>query len=247
MAIYAFARTADDIVDEGDASPAERAAGLGRLERALTHCAETAGLDDPMLVAVADVRHRFDLPAQPFLDLLSAFRQDITQRRYCDFGELMGYCRRSANPIGRLLLRLYRADTPTNVGRADAICSALQLINFLQDIRDDLLQRDRIYLPQDELQRYGVSEIDIAEGRNTPGLTRLIAFQCQRAQRLLRSGAPLGRALPGRAGLELRMIVLGGERIVEGKRLRARNAPFERPVLGTADRLGMLLGALGKF
>lgn len=246
-AIYAFARTADDIVDEGDATVAERTVALARLERALAETGQAELVDDPMLLAVGDIRRRFGLPTQPFLDLLAAFRQDITQSRYGDFGELMGYCRRSANPIGRLLLRLYGADTPANVGCSDAICSALQLINFLQDFRDDLLQRDRIYLPQDELQRYGVSEIDIAEGRTTAGLSRLIAFQCERAHRLLRSGAPLGRALSGRAGLELRMIVLGGERIVEAKRRRARSAPFERPTLGAGDRLGMLFGALGNF
>jgi len=242
--VYAFARSADDIADEGEIALAERLAGLARLERGVGEAPEAHLGGDPVLLAVTDTRRRFQLPAEPFVDLISAFRQDLSQRRYQDFGELMGYCRRSANPVGRILLRLYGADTATNLGYSDAICSALQLINFLQDLRSDLLQRDRIYLPQDELARFRVSESDIAEGRTTPGLSRLIVFQCRRAHRLLQAGSPLGRTLDGRAGLELRMIVLGGARVVRGKEAHATSDPFRRPTLSAGDRLSMLWGAV---
>jgi squalene synthase HpnC len=243
-AVYAFARSADDLADEGELTPEQRLAGLKTLELGVEQDADQFLGGDPVLLAVADTRRRFDLPAAPFLDLISAFSQDVGQRRYQDFGELMSYCRRSANPVGRILLRLYRADTPYNLGCSDAICSALQLINFLQDLRSDLLERDRVYLPQDEMTRFGVCDEDIAEGRANRATGRLIAFQCERAQRLLKAGSPLGRALPGRAGLELRMIVLGGARVLRAKQVHARNAPFYRPTLSASDRVVMLWGAL---
>jgi len=242
-AIYAFARHADDLADEGTAAPDERLAALQAWETALLDTLAGDPAPDPILLACADSIRRFDLPVELFRDLISAFRQDVTRTRYADFGELMQYCRRSANPVGRLLLRLHGVADPRREAESDAICSALQLINFYQDLRQDSLENDRIYLPQDELARFQVSEDDLRAGRDSPALRRLLQFQYSRARRLLRSGAPLGRALRGRFGLEIRAIVLGGSRVLDQLQ---NSAPFARPRLSAADRLWLLWHALRK-
>ena len=185
-----------------------------------------------LLAAVID---RHNLPLAPFNDLLSAFRQDVTCRRYASFGDLMDYCRRSANPIGRLLLAL----AARSVGESDAVCSALQLINFLQDLDQDWREHGRIYIPQDEMVRFGVTEAHFERRISDPALRRLLDFQIARARRLLRAGAPLGRRLRGRLGLEIRAMVLSGERVLD--RLAApRGNLFDRPRLDRADRLRIL-------
>lgn len=240
-AIYAFARHGDDLADEGTAAPAERLAALQAWEAALLDTLAGGPAPDPILLACADSIRRFDLPVTLFQDLISAFRQDVTQSRYADFGELMQYCRRSANPVGRLLLRLHGVTDPRREAESDAICSALQLINFYQDLRQDILENDRLYLPQDELDRFEVSAADLRDGRDSPALRRLLQFQYSRARRLLRSGAPLGSSLRGRFGLEIRAIALGGSRVLDQLQ---DSAPFARPRLSTADRLRIVWGAL---
>jgi squalene synthase HpnC len=241
-AIYAFARRADDWADEGDYSPEQRLAALDAMGAALRDIARGEPGEDPVFIALADSIRRHDLPLEPFHDLLDAFRQDVTQHRYADFGELMQYCRRSANPVGRLLLHLYRAAEPRNLAYSDAICSALQLTNFLQDLHQDYAENDRVYLPRDELRRFGVEESQLGRRENSPALQQLVRFQAQRAMQLLHSGAPLGRRLGGRAGFELRMIILGGNRILQY--VQRGQDPFSRPRLGRRDRLRMVWGAL---
>ena len=185
-------RIAHGIADHGGLSTAQRFERLAAMERAL-HALHGAG--PPLYPALADaiVRHR--LPLAPLHDLLSACRQDLEQNRYADFGELMDYCRRSANPVGRLLLQLTGSASARNIVLSDAVCSALQLINFLQDIAPDYRNNRRIYLPQDEMRRFGVTERDIAESRNNPQLSALFQFQLQRAARLLRSPLTIRRVL----------------------------------------------------
>jgi squalene synthase HpnC len=241
-AIYAFARRADDWADEGDYSSEQRLAALDAMGATLRDIARGEPGEDPVFIALADSIRRHDLPLEPFHDLLDAFRQDVTQRRYADFGELMQYCRRSANPVGRLLLHLYRAAEPRNLAYSDAICSALQLTNFLQDLHQDYAENDRVYLPRDELRRFGVEESQLGRRENSPALQQLVRFQAQRAMQLLHSGAPLGRRLGGRAGFELRMIILGGNRILQY--VQRGQDPFSRPRLGRRDRLRMVWGAL---
>jgi squalene synthase HpnC len=241
-AIYAFARRADDWADEGVFPAQERLAALDAMEQAVRACARGQPGDDPVFVALADSIACHHLPLEPFLDLLSAFRQDVTRTRYADFGELMQYCRRSANPVGRLLLHLYQAADARNLGYADAICSALQLTNFLQDLHQDYVESGRVYLPQDELQRFGVDEAQLGRRQDNPALRQLLHFQAERAMQLLHSGAPLGRRLKGRAGFELRMIILGGNRILQY--LQRASDSFSRPRLTRRDRLRMVWGAL---
>ena len=156
-----------------------------------------------------------DLPIQLFRDLLSAFAQDVTKTRYDDFGEVMNYCRRSANPVGRLLLHLFGETDPRSLAYSDGICSALQLINFLQDVAIDYA-KDASIFRLDEMQRFGIAEAQIRAAATRPDAGgRSCASRSSGARRILQAGAPLGRVLKGRVGLELRMIVLGGERILE--------------------------------
>ena len=198
--------------------------------------------EEPVYIALADTLERHALPIELFHDLLSAFRQDVTCKRYQNFGELMDYCRRSANPVGRLLLHLNHKATEQNLAYSDAICSALQLINFLQDISQDYEENGRIYLPQDEMQKFAVSEAAIRERRNSFEMKELIRFQVLRANKLLRAGSPLGMQLRGRFGLELRAIILGGARVLE--KLHAQDDVFARPRLDRRERFGILFAAL---
>jgi squalene synthase HpnC len=175
--------------------------------------------------------------------LLDAFSQDVVKTRYAHFGEVMEYCRKSANPIGRLLLMLYGDHDLKHHAWSDGICSALQLINFLQDVAVDY-RKGRIYLPQDEMAKFGISERQIAEGRMDGLWQQFMKTQIERARRMLAAGAPLGLALKGRVGIEMRLIILGGERIL-AKLHESRGDMFkQRPTLGLADWLYMLRGAL---
>jgi squalene synthase HpnC len=233
-AIYAFARSADDIADEGDAAPGERlaaleiyAAALGAIERG-----ETAA--DPMFRRLAAVIAQYRLPLQPFYDLLSAFKQDVVVKRYPDFTRLLDYCRRSANPVGFLMLSLYGATGDDNVRDSDAICSALQLINFLQDVAVDR-EKDRIYLPLDDMARFGVTPSQLDQRRVDERWRALMGFEVARARALLLSGAPLALRLPGRIGWELRLVVQGGLRILEAIERVDYDVFARRPTLGGLD------------
>lgn len=242
-AIYAFARAADDVADEGDAAPEARLAELESFRERLRAIERGATPDDPIFGPLASVVRAHALPWQPFHDLLDAFSQDVSKTRYAHFGEVMDYCRRSANPIGRLLLALFGDREPRHQAWSDGICSALQLINMLQDVAVDY-RKGRIYLPQDEMARFGVTERQIAEGR-TDGLWQLFMnSQIERARRILAAGAPLGRALPGRVGLEMRLIILGGERILHKLHASRGDVFQQRPTLGPSDWLYMLRRAL---
>lgn len=242
-AIYAFARAADDFADEGD-HPAEwRLARLAEYHAHLHALERGEAVDHPVFRALAPHIRAFGLPFQPFHDLLAAFEQDCTKTRYADFGEVMGYCRRSANPIGRLLLALYGDGDPKHQAWSDGICSALQLINFLQDIALDW-QKGRVYLPQDEMARFGVSEQQIAEGRVDALWQQFMKTQIERARKMLQAGAPLGRALPGRLGLEMRLIILGGSRILEKLHASRGDVFKQRPALTAADWPAMVWKAL---
>ncbi len=241
-AIYAFARSADDIADEGDAAPAERLARLAGYQAALDalECGEPvrdAALA-PMFERLGRAIHHHALPIQPLRDLLDAFAQDVTQKRYADFAELQNYCRRSANPVGRLLLHLYGRASDDNLHLSDCICTALQLINFWQDVAIDW-QKQRIYLPADDMARFGIGEHDIAAQNNDTRWKALLGFQTDRARALMHTGAPLARRLPGRIGLELRLVVQGGLRTLERIEAADYDVFRHRPTLGKRDWLVM--------
>lgn len=214
LAIYWFARAADDIADEGDATCADRLAELERFGRALDAIGAGNRPSEAPFALLADAIERHSLPLALFRDLLSAFRQDVLTHRYPTFAALLDYCRRSANPIGRLLLHLHDRDTPANSAHSDSICSALQLINFWQDIDADW-KKGRVYLPQEDLARFGVIEAQIADARCDERWGTLLAFETARTRSMLESGRPLVRALPWRAGLELSGVIAGGHHILD--------------------------------
>lgn len=240
QAIYRFARTADDLADEGDAPAAERLSALARLRAQLDLIERGQPSEWPEL-ARAVTEHR--LPVGLLRDLLSAFEQDVTVQRYPDYAALLDYCRRSANPIGRLLLALFERDEAPLQQRSDAICSALQLVNFWQDIAQDW-DKGRVYLPLTELRAHGVSEDDIAQQRVHAAWSALLAAQTARARAMLHFGAPLARALGGRVGWELRLVVQGGLRIAERIDAVRGDVFRRRPQLGKADWAVMTARAL---
>ena len=235
-AIYAFARSADDFADEGEHPADWRLARLAEYHAHLDALARGEDVEHPVFRELAPHIRAFRLPMQPFHDLLSAFEQDCVKTRYAHFGEVMDYCRRSANPVGRLLLAVFGDDDPKHQAWSDGICSALQLINFLQDIAIDW-KKDRVYLPQDEMARFGIGERQIAEGRIDALWQQFMKTQVERARRMLQAGAPLGLALRGRLGLEMRLIVQGGARILEKIHATRGDVFHRRPRLGLRDGL----------
>jgi len=241
--VYRFARQADDFADEGADPPETRLARLASYEAQLAAIAGGTTPEDPLFRGIAGIVREHDLPLQLFRDLLDAFAQDVVKNRYATFSEVLDYSRRSANPVGRLLLHLFGRATPENLAASDSVCSALQLINFWQDVEIDYA-KGRIYLPQDEMASYGVTEQHIRERRCDGPWRALIGFQVGRARAMLQSGAPLGRVLPGRIGLEIRATVQGGLRILD-KLERAKCDMFrQRPVLEWFDWPLLLARAL---
>jgi squalene synthase HpnC len=216
-AIYWFARTADDIADEGVAPPTERQALLSAYRAELQRVAagqapapRWASVFRPLASAI----EQHQLPLALLDDLLDAFIQDTANPMYADRVQLLDYCRRSASPIGRLLLHLYGIDDPRALARSDAICSALQLSNFWQDLSVDL-PRGRCYVPEADAARLGVRAAGLRAGPTGTAERALVRELCAWAEALMREGAPLARQVPGRAGWELRLVVHGGLRILE--------------------------------
>jgi squalene synthase HpnC len=237
--IYAFARSADDLADEGDASPEERIAALNEYERELDHIDAGRTTNSQLFQQLALTLKDHHLNTQLLRDLLSAFRQDVVKTRYANFDELIDYCSRSANPVGRIMLALSDQYSPDLLEQSDAICSALQLINFWQDVAIDS-EKSRIYIPQEDLAKFNVSEQSIAEGKADHRWRALMQFQVTRARSLMIKGAPLATHVGGRLGWELRFIVHGGLRILEKIEAVNYDVFHRRPTLKKYDWL--LLG-----
>lgn len=245
-AIYHYARTADDIADEGDASPARRLADLAAYRQALdAACAGQAadgrwrGIFEPLALRVRE----FLLPPALLHDLLDAFEQDVHNPPYADRAALLNYCRRSANPVGRLLLHLYGIHDATALRRSDAICSALQLINFWQDLSVDG-PRGRHYVPASDLLAHGVGADALRAASDSPQSRGLVRALCAWARELMLDGAPLALQVPGRAGWELRLVVQGGLRILEKIERMDHAILARRPALTAFDAPLLLWRAL---
>jgi squalene synthase HpnC len=237
-AIYHFARTADDLADEGDATSEQRLADL-QAYRADLHAVGAQQAPSPRWAARVFVplgrtlvQHR--LPMGLLNDLLDAFEQDLRTTRYADRAELLDYCRRSANPVGRLLLHLYGITDSLALQRSDAICSSLQLINFWQDFTRDG-PNGRVYAPASDLARQDLTPEDLLNCRDSPAARALIADLCAWAEAMMREGAPLVRQIPGRAGWELRAVVQGGLRILEKIKEMRYASLMHRPALTASD------------
>jgi hydroxysqualene synthase len=243
-AVYAFARAADDFADEGNRSPVERLALLDGWLRRLRHAAVSsdpgpaAAPGEPanapaIFMAVGASMREHDLPPSLFEDLVSAFRQDVTTTRYASWAELFDYCRRSANPVGRLVLRIagYRDTLDT---ASDAVCTALQLTNFWQDLKIDA-ERGRIYLPAEERAAHGAREEDLHDVRITPEWRHALAAATERTRALFKAGRPVCDGVSGRLKYELRATWLGGNRILDKLERSGFDPLHARPRLGGAD------------
>jgi len=245
-ALYWFARTADDLADEGEAPPAQRLADLADyrsdLEAVLAGHAPSSrwpGVFAPLAAAIT----RFYLPAQPLRDLLSAFEQDVVQHDYIDRAQLLDYCRRSANPVGRLLLHLHGISDARALAQSDAICSALQLANFWQDLCIDTA-RGRLYTPRSDRLRHGVEAPQLLAQQDSPTVRALVADLVGWTREMMQSGAALVHAVPGRAGWELRLVVQGGLRILDKIERSGHATLLTRPRLRWFDAPVMLWRAL---
>jgi squalene synthase HpnC len=244
-ALYAFARAADDFADEGHRAAADRHRLLDGWKARLNDAVTSSTPGPPprqgepsntveIFLALGDTIRRKQLPVVLFEDLLSAFAQDVTVTRYAAWDDVLDYSRRSANPVGRLVLRIAGYDEPRLDAWSDAICSALQLTNFWQDLKIDF-DRGRIYLPSEEIAGHGAAEADLAAGRLTEGWRRAMAAAVARTRTMFLTGRPLCGAVAGRLRHELRATWLGGMRVLA----RIERADFDvvahRPSLGAAD------------
>lgn len=220
--IYSFARQADDFADEGHISIEERLALLDGFRDELELLQAYIKPKTSFFLTLGEMIKARKLPYAPFFDLLDAFSQDVVKTRYQNFAEVLDYCKRSANPVGRLMLHLYGQSHENNIALSDQICSALQIINFLQDIAIDFNKNEgkqRIYMCQDELAQFGITEQDLSTWVNHQAPINgqwqaFMQFNLNRVQALMQSGKPLGKILTGRIGFEMRMIIAGGERII---------------------------------
>ncbi len=247
VAIYHFARTADDLADEGDAPTAQRLADLAAYRADLRAVARSEApsprWERRVFAPLGRVIERDRLPLTLLEDLLDAFEQDLVKTDYASRDELLDYCRRSANPVGRLLLHLYGLHDPVALRRSDAICSALQLINFWQDFTVDG-PRGRIYAPAEDRRRHGVEGQQLLALQDSPAARALIQDLCEWARQLMHDGAPLVHQIPGRAGWELRLVVQGGLRILDKLEAMHFASLRQRPTLGALDAPALLWRAL---
>ncbi len=240
--IYAFARNADDMADEGSLDPGERLRRLDDWQQRLDRC--VAGRPEgPVFVALADTLSRTGAPPALLSDLLTAFRMDVTVHRYERFDDLLNYCRYSANPVGRLVLHVFGNATHRTSTLSDALCTALQLTNFWQDVRVDW-QKGRVYLPLEDCVRFGYNASQIGRGRADDAFRLVLQHQVDRTRALFTAGRPLLEETVPSLRLELALTWHGGMRILEKIAARDYDVLTRRPSLGTADKIAIVLRAL---
>ncbi len=238
FAVYAFARTADDFADEPGYSDAERILYLNEWEELFLRSLESR-TRHPIMWAVAETIRSKDLSVQLFQDLLSAFRQDVTVKRYNTFNEVMDYCRRSANPIGRLMLMIFGYRDSKLFRYSDAICTGLQLTNFWQDVSIDI-KKNRIYFPDEDMFSYGVSELELTRNRSSRSLRNLVRFEVERTDALFKMGNPLLKYLRGRFKYEIKCVLIGGKAILRKIEKNDYDVLKTRPKLAFRDAPSLL-------
>jgi len=242
-AIYAFARTADDFADEGDLPPQERLRRLEEWGEQLRGCyqGEATG---PVFVALGETASRTGLPREPLDALLHAFRMDVTTRRFSRFEDVLYYCRHSANPIGYLVLHLFGEVSGRTVPLSDSICTGLQLANFWQDLSVDWM-KGRLYLPLEDLDRFGYTENELAQGIVDERFRQMLAFEVERAREYLLNGVPLlDLVSSARLRFELSLTIRGGLAILETVRAIGYDVIHRRPSLSAMNKAGILLRTL---
>lgn len=245
-ALYAFARGADDLADEGELPAAERLARLAAFEARLLACADDpAASDDPVFLALGHTIARHELPLAPLRDLLAAFRRDAggETATFATFADVLEYCRCSANPVGRLVLALFGHRDAERQARSDDVCTALQLTNFWQDVAGDLA-RGRVYVPEEDLDRFAGSRLALAERRMTPGFRDLLAFEVDRTRALFARGLGLADLVSGRLRREVRIFARGGLAILDRLAAADYDVFARRPTLSRARLARLALGSL---
>lgn len=238
--VYQFARQADDIADEGNIADAERLTQLNKYRNRL----RDALLNKyycPFWNALYSTIVEKRLTSEYFFNLLDAFEQDITKKRYENFEELNGYCSKSANPVGRIILELFGVFDEKANEYSDAICTALQLTNFYQDTKIDFQEKERIYLPQDELQKFNVKEKYFELGKSNIQLKKLIKFNIERVRKLFNKGKNLFPKLPGSLKRQIIITVNGGEAILNKIERNDFDVLKERPTLSKIDYFRIVL------
>jgi len=241
-AIYSFARRADDIADEGNLTPAERHQQLDSFSEHLQQIEKGNIPDDMTFIALADVIKKYQVPVAVLDRLLTAFRMDVDKKRYATFEEVLHYCHHSANPVGELVLRLHGVETDENIHLSNQICTALQLINFIQDIDQDLQKRNRLYIPTDELMSFNATDQMLLLHAESSTLNELIAYQLARAKSMLLKGSPLLNNLKGHLHWVIRFTLVSALRITT--KLENRKNIYQRPSLKAYDWPLILLQSL---
>jgi len=242
-AVYAFARAADDFADEPGRPAGERLRLLDGWRAQLHRAAHGESTDDPVFTALRHTIRTCSLPVQLLDDLLSAFRQDVTIHRYETWDDVLDYCRRSANPVGRLLLRIAGVDRPEADRASDALCTALQLTNFWQDFGVDW-NNGRLYIPREELSKHGADEADLSSGRMTAEWKSALAASVEVTRALFDAGRPVTTFVKGRLMYELRATWLGGSRVLDKVRSSGFDTLHQRPALGALDVVRISASAL---
>ena len=243
--VYAYCRISDDLGDEvGDAEASLQL--LDQWEAELDAC-YAGSPRHPVFVALAETVRNFDIPKQPFADLLRAFRQDQTVTRFATFDDVLGYCRYSANPVGHLVLYLCGYRDAERQALSDCTCTALQLANFWQDVSVDYA-KGRVYLPLEDLSRYGVGEDDIAGQRNTPAFCELMGFEVERAREWFRRGLPLVQKVDRALAIDLELFSRGGQEILNAIERQGYAVLGRRPAISKFRKLALVArAALGKL
>ena len=238
--IYAYCRISDDLGDEvGDAAASLEL--LDQWQADLDAC-YSGSPRHPVFVALADTVRKFDIPKQTFADLLTAFRQDQTVNRYPTFDDLLGYCRNSANPVGRLVLYVCGYRDAERQQLSDFTCTALQLANFWQDVSVDYA-KGRIYLPLDDMRRFGVSEDDLRARRNTAAFCHLMRFEVERARDWFQRGWPLAAQLDRELALDIELFSRGGQEILRAIERQGYSVLGRRPVISKSRKFALVARA----
>jgi len=243
-AIYAFARQADDVADAAAPSD-DRLQALDSIEQAFLAALDGAPRG-PVLTALADSVERHRLPVEPFLDLLQAFRMDAVDTTFATWDDLLGYCRRSANPVGRLVLAVHGIEDPEALRASDAVCTALQLTNFWQDLGPDL-ERGRLFLPKEDLARYDLRADTLTRPASRSNLTRLLLHECHATRDLFARGFPVVRLTPALLSLHLRVTIAGGRAVLRQVERLGWRVLGHRPTVTGVARVGIALRALAGF
>ena len=239
--VYAYCRLSDDFADE-ELSPEVSLQKLGVWQEHLEAC-YAGEYRHPVFLALSETIAEFGIPMAPFANLLEAFRQDQIVNRYQTFADLLAYCQNSADPVGRITLYLFGASFDECFRYSDAVCTALQLTNFWQDVTVDL-KKDRIYIPHEDMARFGCRETDLRQAKASPAVRELIAFEVSRAQELFDTGRALVSLVPRRVQVEISLFIRGGQAILEAIKKQDYDVLFKRPSLGKATKARLFVQAL---